>query len=156
MTLIRWNPAHDLPAFPGGILSTQREINRMFDSFFREGAREDDGLASCAWTPAVDLVDQDNAFVVKMEVPGVERGDVKITVENGMLTVRGEKKQQKESKEKRFHRTERTFGSFQRSFSLPGSVNTDRVEAALQDGILTVTLPKAEGARTREIDVKVK
>ena len=156
MTLVRWNPVREVATFPGGILSMQREINRMFDNFFREGTEEDGGLFPSAWTPAVDLAERDNDFVMKMELPGVDRNDVKITLENNMLTIRGEKKQEKQAKESNLHRIERIYGSFQRSVSLPTSVRNDQVEAALQDGVLTVTLPKAEHAKPKQIEVKVK
>lgn len=156
MTIVRWDPVREVATFPGGMLSMQREINRMFNSFFRDGTQEEGGLFPSAWMPAVDLAERDNDFVMKMELPGVDRNDVKITLENNILTIQGEKRQEKEAKESNLHRIERRYGSFQRSFTLPTFVKNDQGEAAFQDGVLTVTLPKAEHARPKQIDVKVK
>lgn len=157
MTLIRWNPVYDAELPAGGILSMQREINRLFDSFFRGGAQEDEGLFPCAWAPAVDLAEKEGDFVVKAELPGVDRSDVRITMQDNVLTIRGEKRQEKEESGKpNYRRVERSYGSFERSFALPAPVKSDGVEAAFKDGILTITLPKAEEARPRQIDVKVK
>ena len=156
MSLVRWTPLHDLAPFPSDILNMQREINRMFDSFFRGTSQEDSGLDAASWTPAVDVAEQDNAFVVKMELPGVSKDDVKITMQENTLTVRGEKKQEKESKGSSIHRVERSYGAFQRSFTLPSSVKADKIDASYKDGILSVLLPKEEEAKPRLIDVKVK
>jgi HSP20 family protein len=134
----------------------QREINRMFDSFFRGTSQEDSGLDAASWTPAVDVAEQDSAFVVKMELPGVGKDDVKITMQENTLTVRGEKKKEKESKGTGIHRVERSYGAFQRSFTLPSSVKADKIDASYKDGILSILLPKEEGAKPRLIDVKVK
>jgi HSP20 family protein len=134
----------------------QREINRMFDGFFQGGARADENLFPSVWTPAVDVAEHDDEYLVKVELPGVAKDDVKITMQENILTVRGEKKQEKETKESDYHRVERSYGSFQRSFTLPTTVKNDKIEAAYKDGILTITLPKAEEAKPKQIDVKVK
>jgi HSP20 family protein len=134
----------------------QREINKMFDSFFRGGILDDGSFGSSLWTPAVDVAEHDDAFQVKVELPGVQKDDVKITMQENILTIRGEKKQEKESRSTEHHRLERSYGSFQRSITLPASVKHDKIEAFYKDGILTVTLPKAEDAKPRQIDVKVK
>jgi HSP20 family protein len=104
----------------------------------------------------VDIAERENDFVVKMELPGVAKEDVRITMQEDILTIRGEKKQEKESKGSEFHRIERSFGSFQRSFTLPASVKAGDIDASFSDGVLHVTLPKAEEARPKQIDVKVK
>ncbi len=155
MSLVRRNSANDLMTFPSGILSMQREINSLFDSFFR-GSVEDSGLVTTAWNPAVDITEHDSTFVVKVELPGVSRDDVRITIQDSMLTIRGEKKQEKETKGANVHRTERSYGAFQRSFSLPSSVKADAIEAKYSDGVLTINLPKAEEAKRKEIEVKVR
>jgi HSP20 family protein len=154
MSLVRWNPLRDLPAFPSDLLNMQREINRVFDSFFRTDWSED--AAPSVWAPATDVVEHPGDYVVKAELPGVSRDDVKLTLQDNMLTIRGEKKQEKESKEGGYHRVERSYGSFQRSFTLPSTVRADRIEASFKDGILTVTLPKSEETKPKQIDVKVK
>ncbi len=133
----------------------QREINRMFDDFFRSD-RDDTSLLASTWKPAVDIVEEDEAYVAKVELPGVNKDDVKITMQDNILTIRGEKKEEKKGKEGNAHRVERYYGSFQRSFSLPTSVKSDRIEAEYKDGILTINMPKAEEAKPKQIEVKVK
>jgi HSP20 family protein len=135
------------------MLSIQREMNRLFDSFFRN----DDAPAGLSmWTPAVDVIERELEYEVRMELPGVRKDDVKITIENNALTIRGDKKQQSPEQEKDFRRIERSYGPFQRTFSLPTTVRAEKIEAAVVDGVLTVRLPKAEEARPKEIEVKVK
>ena len=126
----------------------------MVDNVFR-GADEP-GLLNGTWIPAVDVVEEQNIYVVKVELPGVSKDDVKITLESNILTIRGEKKAENEVKEKNYHRTERSYGSFQRSFTLPTTVKIDKIDAIYEDGILTVSLPKAEEAKPKQIEVKVK
>ncbi len=155
MTLMRWTPQRELPTLPSEVWSMQREINRMFDNFFRGGAGEE-ALQMPSWDPAVDVAENDDAYVVKVELPGVNRNDVKIVVQDRQLTIRGEKKQEKDAKEANYHRIERSYGAFQRTFTLPSGVKADKIEAAYTDGILAVTLPKAEEARAKEIEVRVK
>jgi HSP20 family protein len=156
MSLIRWSPTRELGSFPSDILSMQREINRMFDSLFRGGWSDETTLAPMSWSPAVDIAEHDDEYVVKMEIPGVEKGDVGITMHDNVLTIRGEKKQEKESKGSNLHRVERSYGAFERSFSLPSSVKAERIDASFKDGILNITLPKAEESKPKQIDVKVK
>jgi len=134
----------------------QQEINRMFERFFRGGVLEDSDFLPTTWMPAVDLVEKDDEYVAKVELPGVHKDDVKITLQDNILTIRGEKKEEKESKDANYHRLERCYGSFQRSFTLPTSVRQDKVEAEYRDGVLTITLPKAEEAKRKQIEVKVK
>ncbi len=156
MSLVRWNPVRDLATFPSDVLGIQREINRMFDGFFRGGLFDDSTLATSAWNPAVDIAEHEDDYVVKVELPGMTRDDVKITMQHNVLTIRGEKKQEKESKESNSHRVERSYGAFQRSLTLPSSVKSDGIEAAYKDGVLSITLPKAEEAKPKQIEVKVK
>jgi HSP20 family protein len=156
MTIVRWHAGRDVPAFPGDVLSMQREINRMFDSFFREGTTNGVDLFPSAWVPAADLLEHDDKCILRMDLPGLDRHDVKITLQDSVLTIRGEKKQEKETQDAHAHRLERSSGSFQRSFTLPSGVRNDGVEATFKDGILTVTLPKREDARQQKVDVKVR
>lgn len=156
MSLIRWNPTRELTNWASDLWNMQREINRLFDNFFRGGVQDDGSLGLSYWMPAVDIAEHDNEFVVKVELPGVSKDDVKVTLESNILTIRGEKKQDRETKNENYHRLERTYGSFQRSFTLPSSVRSDKIEAVYKDGILTITLPKAEEAKPKLIDVKVK
>jgi HSP20 family protein len=156
MSLVRWNPVRDLASFPSDILGMQREINHMFDRFFRGGVTDDAELSVNSWMPAVELVEKDEEFIAKVELPGVSKDDVKITLQDNVLTIRGEKKDEKETKNSNYHRIERSYGSFQRSFALPTSVRGDKVDAQYKDGILTIALPKADEAKRKQIEVKVK
>ena len=154
MSLIRWNPTRDLATFPSDIFNMQREMNKMFDSFSR--GVDEPTLPNGNWMPAVDVAEEDNEYVVKIELPGVNKEDVKITLESNILTIRGEKKAEKETNEKNYHRMERSYGSFLRSFTLPTTVKNDKIDAEYRDGILSITLPKAEEAKPKHIEVKVK
>jgi HSP20 family protein len=138
------------------MLNMQREINRVFDSFFRTGAQDDTDLATSAWSPAMDVVEHENEFEVKVELPGLSKEDVKLTLQDNMLTIRGVKKRESEEKDSNYHRVERSYGSFQRCFSLGQSVQSDKVGASFKDGILTITVPKAEEAKQKQIDIKVR
>lgn len=145
MTLIRWNPFQDL-------VSIQDEMNRMFDSYF---ARKPGGGEMMIWNPVVDISETEEEITVAAEVPGIRKEDIKITIQDNVLTLSGEKHQEKEEKHKQYHRVERSFGSFQRSFSLPSSVSADKVKAKYKDGILVVVLPKSEESKPKEIQVSV-
>jgi HSP20 family protein len=103
----------------------------------------------------VDIAEEDDQYLVKVELPGVSKDDVKITMEGNLLTISGEKKGQKETK-KNYHALERSYGSFSRSFTLPTTVQGDKVAAEYKDGVLTINLPKAEEAKRKQIEVKVK
>ena len=159
MTLIRWKPLHSVSGWhpvtnlADEVITMQREIDRMFDRF-RGGVSEENALA--AWSPVVDIVEEENQYIVRAELPGVDKADVKITVESNQLTIRGEKKQEEEKEGRNYHRVERSYGSFYRSFSLPTTVNSGKIEAAFADGVLTVSIPKAEEAKPKAIEVKVK
>lgn len=107
------------------------------------------------WAPVVDIAEDDKEYVVKAELPELKREDVKVTVENGELTISGERKFEKEEKNKRYHRVERSYGSFVRSFTLPEAVRGDKVNAEFKDGLLTVHLPKDENAKPKSIEVKL-
>jgi HSP20 family protein len=156
MSLIRWNPGRELTTLSTDVFNMQREINRMFDSFFRGGIQDDGNLFPTVWSPAVDVVEHEGDYLVKLELPGVSKDDVRITVQDNILTIRGEKKAEMEAKESSYHRVERSYGSFQRSFTLPTTVKSEKVEASYKDGILTIHLPKAEEAKPKQIQVTVK
>ncbi len=156
MSLVRWNPVRDLTSWPSDVFNVQRKINKLFDNFFRGGAQDDGSFGLSMWTPAVDIVERENDYSVNVELPGVRKEDVKITLENNILTIRGEKKEEAEEKNKNITRVERRYGSFQRSFTLPTTVKADKIDAVFSDGMLTISLPKAEEARPKQIEVKVK
>jgi len=156
MSLIRWNPLHELDRWPSDFVGVQRDINRLFDNFFHSGSQAEETMATSYFAPAVDIAEQENEYVVKVELPGVAKDDVKISVESNILTIKGEKKQEKEEKSKSFHRVERSYGSFQRSFTLPSTVKNDKIDAVFNSGILTITMPKSEEAKPKLIEVKVR
>jgi HSP20 family protein len=156
MAIVRWNPARELDRWPSDFFGIQREINRLFDDFFHGGTQADGDLGLSYWTPAVDIAEHADEYSVRVELPGVDKDDVKITLESNILTIRGEKKKETEEKGKNFHRMERAYGSFQRSFTLPTTVKSDKIDALYKDGILTIHLPKAEEAKPKQIEVKVK
>ncbi len=155
MSIIRWNPLRDVTAWNSGneVATLHREIDNMFNHLFRGDVVEDSTTTS--WLPPVDIVEQENEYLVHVELPGVEKNDVKINVANSVLTIKGEKKTVHETKEKN-HRIERSYGMFQRSFTLPTSVKADKIEASYLNGVLTIIVPKAEEAKPKEIEVKVK
>jgi len=113
----------------------------------------EEGLKSGAWVPAVDIYETDQNIVLKAELPGVDPKDVEATVHEGTLYLKGERKYEKEVKEEHYHHIERAYGSFSRSFTLPASVDADKVQAEFKDGVLTLTLPKKEEAKAKKIKI---
>ncbi len=148
MTIVRWTPFR-------GMLDIQDEMNRLFDSF-RTRTSDDSGSGQLAWEPSVDIAENDDEIQVHAEVPGMRKEDIKVIIQDNVLTLRGEKRQETEDKKKNYHRIERIFGSFERSFSLPSTVQADKVKASYKDGILNIVLPKAEEAKPKQIDIAVK
>jgi HSP20 family protein len=146
--LTRWEPMRELATL-------QERLNRMFgENFSPVGTQE--SLAAGAFVPPVDVYEDDKSIRVKMEVPGIEEKDIDIRLENNLLTVRGERKMESETKEENYHRIERSYGSFSRSFTLPNTVNPEDVKAGYAKGVLTVTLAKRAEARPKQIKVEVK
>jgi HSP20 family protein len=145
MAVVRWDP--------------WREIDDMFDRYTRAVGQPRTGsqevIATGDWAPRVDIAETDKAFVIKVEIPEVNKEDVKVTVDNGVLTIRGERKQEKEEKGKRFHRVERHYGSFTRSFTLPDNVDETNVKASFKDGMLNLQIQKTEEVKPKAIEVKV-
>jgi HSP20 family protein len=134
-----------------------RRFNQMIDAAFNGWPFTTEGpdLVTSAWVPATDIFEDAEGIKIAIELPGMTSEDVKLTMENHNLTIRGEKKQVAEEKTTKVHRYERSYGVFERSFALPNTVDADRVAAKFENGVLTVTLPKAEQAKPREIAVKV-
>jgi len=148
MTLLtRWEPIRELAGL-------QDRMNRLFsDSFSAVTSQEP--LAAGSFVPPVDVYEDEQGIRLKMEVPGIDEKDIDIRLENNLLTVRGERKLEKETKEENYHRIERSYGSFTRSFSLPNTVNTDEVKAAYGKGVLTISLGKRAEARPKQIKVDI-
>jgi len=145
MTLVRWRPMRDL-------WNIQEEMNRAFGSFFGRTDRE---FTNGHWAPAVDIAEANDELKFNVEVPGMKKEDVKVTFQDGILTIKGERKQEKEEKDLNFHRMERSYGSFCRSFTLPTMVQGDKIKANYKDGILSISLPKVEEAKPKEITIGV-
>ena len=148
MSIIRWRPTRDL-------LNIRDEVNRLFDNFFTGLPERRRGLLEGEWAPSVDIAETDNEVVVTAELPGVKQDDVDITIADDVLTLKGEKKEEKEVKEKNYHRIERSYGSFQRSVSLPAGVQADKAKATYKDGVLHITVPKTEEAKPKQIKINV-
>lgn len=143
MTITRWSPIHDLAA-----VEVDR-LNRMFNTVFGG-----EPLASGAWSPAVDIFEAPNHdLVVKAEVPAMKKEDIKVTVEQNVLTIEGERKFDSPVARDQYHRLERGFGAFRRSFTLPATLDASNVSASYTDGVLTVTLPQKQEAKPRQIEV---
>ncbi|SRR5581483_10127580 len=153
MSLIRYQPPELSTWTPfDGLSSLRDDLNRLFDFTF-PGTRET-GLFT-GWSPALDVhQDKDNVFV-KCELPGMKKEEIDISLHDGMLSISGERKHESEHKEGESFRSERYFGKFHRSIALPTAVDAGKVKAAYKDGILTVTLPKAEEAKPKQIEVSV-
>jgi HSP20 family protein len=147
MNIVRWDPLRELED-----MSTR--LSRFF-SQPRLRQLEDDGAFFADWAPAVDVQETDKEYLVKADLPDVRKEDVKVGIENGILTLEGERKQEKEEKNKKFHRVERVYGKFVRRLALPTEIDAPKVAAEFKDGVLNVRLPKTETAKPRAIDVKV-
>ena len=129
-----------------------REMNQLMNRWFRNDAAD---ITAADWMPKVDIEEDDKAYTIKAEIPEVNRKDVKIAVDNGMLTLIGERRHQKEEKSKKFHRVERSYGSFLRSFAVPSDVDESKIKASFADGMLYVVMPKGAEPKkhVREIPV---
>jgi len=135
-----------------GMTGLKSEMDRLFDRFLEPRWEEFPTMGD--WVPTVDLSETKEAFVVKAEVPGMEPGDIHVSLQENLLTIKGEKKQEKEEKDERYHRIERSYGSFTRTVRLPVAVDGSKVEAKFKNGLLTVMLPKAPGVKGTTVPVK--
>ena len=145
MPVVKYSPFVDSDEFPAGLRLFQDTVNRLFS----------DQTAARPWAPSVDIFETDNELVLKADVPGVAFKDIDIRIENGTLSLKGERKFEREENNKGFHRMERSYGSFVRYFTVPDSVDSENVKADYQGGVLTVTLPKKEIAKPKSIKVQV-
>lgn len=134
------------------LFELQRGINQFFGDNFG-GSRED--IALKAWTPAVDVYEDQDAFLIKLELPEVNRNDVKVNLDDNTLSISGERRVENEEKRENYHRVERSYGQFYRSFTLPPNVDTSAINAQFKDGMLRLSLPKKEEAKPKQIEVKV-
>jgi len=150
MDLVKWNPMREME----DIMNRYQKL--MGHSFSPLGFEPELDLTKADWQPRVDIAETDKAYTVKAELPAVEKKDVSISIDSGLLTIKGERKQEKEEKGKRFHRTERVYGSFIRSFRFPDDIDEEKIEADFKDGILRISLPKSEKAKQKIKSISVK
>jgi HSP20 family protein len=139
----RWNPTT-------AYLTNREPFFRLFDSFFNSDAQ---GEETRAWVPPVDIQENGDSYLFHAELPGMSKEDIHITLENSVLRLSGERKFEKDAKKENYHRVERTYGTFTRTFTLPTQVDPEKVQAAFENGILTITVPKAEQAKPRRIAI---
>jgi HSP20 family protein len=148
MSLIRWRPGRELTTI-------RDEMNHLFDDFFSGLPERRREMFEGEWAPKVDIAETNENVVFTAELPGVSQDNVDITVVNDILTLKGEKKDEKEIKKENYHRIERSYGSFQRSVSIPAGVQADKAKAIYKDGVLTITIPKAEETKPKSIKINV-
>ncbi|MDH3267867.1 MAG: Hsp20/alpha crystallin family protein [Ignavibacteria bacterium] len=153
MTLIKFNPMRDLVDF-------EREFSKMFNAYENRfgisRSKEDDECENAVWMPLTDIFEDKDKYSLKLDLPGIKKEDVKISFVDGKLNVSGERAQESEHKDSKSHRIERSFGKYYRSFNLPENVQNDKINAEFKDGQLTITVPKAEETKPKEIEIKVK
>ena len=143
--ITRWEPFRNF-------LSLRDNFDGLFENFFgRMPIQRQD-----FWLPTVDIVENNGNIEVKVELPGMNKDDIKVTIKNNMLQLSGERKQEEETKEKTFHRIERYFGKFCRTIQLPADIDADKIKAQYKDGVLNITLPKPKSMKPKEIEVEVK
>ena len=152
MALVKFSPVREL-------LDVERQFNRMFNTLGnRFGLTErnsDDEYENAVWMPLTDVAEDNDNYYLKADLPGIKKDDVKISYTNGNLSISGERAQEKETKEKQFHRIERSYGKYYRSFRLPEKIKEDKINAEFKDGQLNITIPKAEEVKPKEIAIKV-
>lgn len=148
MPIVRWEPFRNL-------VSTQDQFNRLFNETFSRFFSGAEGGEAQTWSPAVDIYENEQKLVLKAELPGIDPNDVEVRVEDNVLYLRGHRKFEKDVKEENYHRIERAYGNFQRTFTLPNFVDASSVTAEYKNGLLTLTLPKREEAKPKTIKIQV-
>ncbi len=133
----------------------QERVNKLFEDVMRAPGRTDEGLGMAAWAPAVDIFETDKEIVLKAELPEMQEKDIAIKVEDNILSVSGERQMEKDVKEENYHRIERSYGSFHRSFTLPQTVDREGIKASYKEGVLKVVLPKKEEVKPKQIKIDV-
>jgi len=146
MSIVRYDPFRDLRTL-------QDEVNRLFSGNIARGF-DDEGIARGSWSPNVDIYENKDQIVLEAELPGMKREDFDVSVENNIITLRGERQFEKKDESDNYHRVERAYGSFTRSFTLPNTVSAEGATADYRNGVLRVTLPKREETKARRIEIK--
>jgi len=146
MNLVKWNPWREMPAL-------HNRINRMFDDPFFSIDRLADEDTLGMWNPAVDLYEKEDHFVIKAELPGINKNDIKVDLKDRVLTLSGERSFDNEVKEENYYRRERSFGKFQRAFTLPAEVDAEKIKAEFKDGVLQIEVPKPENKKAKRVTI---
>ena len=148
MTIVRWDPFRN-------VATLQDRINRLFDDAFPRARGMDEDVAQCAWRPAVDIYETEEAIVFKAELPGINKEDVSVEVKDNVLTIKGERAEEKAVNDENYFRRERCFGVFSRSFNLQQTVAPENIKAKFKNGILEVTIPKPIQEKPKQVSVNV-
>ncbi len=151
--LTTYRPSREMAPFRD-VDRMRREMDRLWDSFFEGGIRRT-GEQMGEWLPSLDVAETKNDIIVKAEVPGMDPKDIDISLSDGMLMIKGEKKQEREEKEQDYHLVERSYGAFSRSIQLPKGTKQGKISASYKNGVLNIVLPKSEEAKTKEVKIKV-
>ncbi len=148
MAVVKWDPFRDL-------LSIQDRMNKLFEQTLSR-SRGEEGISASTWAPAVDIYETPESVVMKAELPGLGREDIEIQIRDNTLTLKGERRFAKDVQQENYLRIERAYGAFQRSFTLPATIQQDKIRAVFRDGVLELTLPKAEEAKPKRIAIEVR
>jgi HSP20 family protein len=146
MALIRWEPVRELNTI-------QSEMNRLFNTFFESASPTNGGTSVHRWIPAMDLVEAENDFVLRADLPGLSEDDVKIEVEDNVLTISGERKSEHEERKDGYYRFERAYGAFRRTLALPEGVDPEQINATVENGVLEVHIPKPEQRKPHKVTI---
>ncbi|MEW5807367.1 MAG: Hsp20/alpha crystallin family protein [Acidobacteriota bacterium] len=149
MAITRWDPFRDL-------LALQERMNKLFEDSLSRSRAMEEGLSAGAWSPSVDIYEIADRIVLKVDLPGMKQDEIELKVENYMLTIKGERQLEKETKREDYLRIERAYGAFSRSFTLPNTVDVDRIMAEHKNGVLEVVIPKKEETKSKKIKVEIK
>lgn len=147
-TIVRWDPFKEMTTL-------QERMSRLFDEAIGRGRRPDEDYITGSWMPSVDVRETKDGLVIQAEIPGVDAKDVQVSVENAVLSIKGSRTFEKAAEGETYHRVERAYGAFERSFTLPTNVDPDHIEASYKQGVLTLQLHKKEEAKPRSIAIKV-
>lgn len=151
MALVKWNPTKDLLKF-------ERDFNKIFKSFsnrFGVSKRFEEDYADASWAPLADVVENDKSYTITVDLPGLTKKDIKVSYSNGLLSINGERKSEKESKDSNYYKVERSFGKFYRCFNMPEGIDEDKIDAKFEDGILKIEVAKSEEAKPKQIEINV-
>jgi HSP20 family protein len=148
MAVVKWDPLRDL-------LSIQDRMNRLFEQTLSR-SRTEEGIAASTWSPAVDIYETPDTIFMKADLPGLSREDVEIQLQDNTLSLRGERRFARDVQQENYLRIERAYGAFQRNFTLPATVQQDKIRAVFRNGVLELTLPKAEEAKSKKIAIEVR